>query len=136
MTDLQIAPTGDGTWDLVLESTEFGQDFVLVGATAATWLDEVSQRVVFATMTWLGESMFDITQGFPWEEGVFGKQPIEGIVEYLYQHIESVEGVDNLDEAPVIEFDSPNRRLSISCVVRAGEFVVPVHVVIEGEQQT
>ena len=128
MSDFKIEPLGDGTWDLVMEDG----DFVMVGETAATWQDEVKQRVAYAVGTWYQESAFDRDQGFPWLEGVFGKQPLEGIAALVYDHIIAVEGVEGIDDAPVLSLDTETRILTITVDVRGEGFVVPVTVEIPG----
>ena len=113
MSDFKIQAAGGGAYDLVLEDTGKGDDLVLIGDTEDTWPELVVQRVNYAVGTWLGETAFDRGLGFPWRQGVFGKQPVEGIVFLLYDAIISVPGVEAMPDAPVVEVDA-QRRASIS----------------------
>jgi hypothetical protein len=128
MTDFAIESIGDGQYDLVLTSN----DFVIVGATEDTWQDELSQRIAFAVGTWLGESAFDRSVGFPWLQGVFGKQPIDGIAALVYETISGVDGVEGIVGQPIITLDTATRVLSIAVDVRSRSFVVPVTFTTQG----
>lgn len=112
--DLQIAPFGGGRYDLVLTETEQGLDAVMIGATEATHPQAVLQRITYALGVWLGESRFDRSFGFPWEQAVFGRQPIDGVPLYLAEHIAGVEGVVDLIGTPVLLYDNEARRLLIT----------------------
>jgi hypothetical protein len=122
--DLQIEPYGGGAWDLVLSETEHGLDAVLVGDTAATHQAAVLQRLTYALLVWLGESIFDRSVGFPWEQGVFGRAPIEGIPAYLQEHAEAVDGVEGLIDAPSMFYDADARRLRIELEVQGQGFTI------------
>lgn len=126
MTDFAIEPLGNGDHDLVITAN----DFVIVGRTSDTWIDELQQRIYYALGTWHGESAWDRSKGFPWVEGVFGRQPIDGIAALIYQKILEVDGVDGIQGQPTIELDTVARQLSISCQVISGEFVVPIEAQI------
>lgn len=109
MTDILIEPIGNGEYDLALVDN----DLVLVGGTEETWPAEVAQRVTYAVCTWYGESAFDRDAGFPWREGVFGRQPIDGIAALVHEHILAVEGVQGIGSQPVLTLDTTTRKLSI-----------------------
>lgn len=118
MSDFLIEPLGDGDYDLVIED----DDFVIVGDTEETWQSYVAQNVIYTLGTWLGESAYDRSQGFPWEQGVFGKQPLEGIVALLYNHTLKAEGVKGLSVPPVIDVDRVSRKATISMQVDGEAF--------------
>lgn len=127
--DLKIEHVGDGVWDLAME----GGDFVLIGHTEATWPDLVAQRVTFAILTWLGESPFNRGDGFPWADGVFGRNPVEGIAALLHAHIVAVDGVEGLDEPPTLTLDAVTRVLTITATVRGSDWVRPIRVILQGD---
>jgi len=122
--DLQIGPVGGGAWDLVLTETEQGLDAVLVGDAEATHPAATLQRLTYALLVWLGESRFDRGVGFPWEQGVFGRAPLEGIPIYLQEHAERVEGVQGLIEPPRMFYDADQRRLRSVLKVQGEGFVL------------
>ena len=72
MSDLQIDAT-TGVWDLTLDDG----DAVLVHEISRA--AEVAQRVVYALMTWRGESVYDRGVGLPYLDGIFGFEPLPGI---------------------------------------------------------
>ncbi len=129
MSDFAIEPIGGGDWDLVLDAEG---DFVLLGETEDTRLQEVAQRVVYALGTWLGESSFDRSVGFPWLEGVFDRAPLDGISALVYERILEVDGVDGLIDQPVLLLDTAERVLTISAKVKVGAFEVPISTTIQG----
>lgn len=137
MADFQIEPIGGGDWDLSLATRADGSaDFVMIGNDDDTWVAEVTQRIVYAVGMWLGESAWDRDAGFPWIEGVFGRQPIDGIAALLYERIVEVEGCDGLAEQPVLILDTTTRRLSISVLAQIGAREVPISVTIQGPTET
>lgn len=113
-SDLQIEPVGGGRYDLVLTETEQGLDAVMAGASEATHPQAVLQRITYAIGVWLGESRFDRAFGFPWEQAVFGRNPIDGVPLYLAEHIAGVEGVVDLIGTPTLLYDNEARRLLIT----------------------
>lgn len=125
--DAQIEPIGGGDYDLVITDG----DLVLVGHTAATWQQSVKQDLEYTLGTWLGESAFDRSAGFPWRQAVFGTNPIEGIGALVYDYIVSVDGIDGLVQAPVLELDSATGRLSITAEAEGEDFAVPIPVSLE-----
>ncbi len=130
MSDFKIEAIGDGYYDLVLTD----DDFVVVGETAETWPDELQQRVTYEFGTWLGESFWDTSKGFPWLESVFGKQPIDGIAALVYEHAVAVEGVEGMNETPELSLDNETRKLTIKGTVKGEDFVVPVIVEVKAPQ--
>lgn len=118
--DFQIEPVGAGAYDLVLSETEHGLDAVLIGDDAATHPTATLQRITYACLVWLGESRFDRSVGFPWEQAVFGRNPIEGIPVLLQEQIQSVEGVEGIANTPDLLYDASTRRLVIEPVQVAG----------------
>lgn len=130
MTDFQIAPVGNGDHDLVVTDS----DFVIVGRTEDTWATELQQRIYYALGTWHSESAWDRSAGFPWLEGVFGNQPIDGISALIYQRIVEIDGVEGIEGQPVITLDTTTRSLSITCSVVGKGFIVPISAQISGAQ--
>lgn len=122
MSDLKIVPIGDGQYDLAFEN----DDLVVIGETATTWPQSVAQDVTYTLSTWFGESAFDRSVGFPWQEGVFGENPIDGVGSLVYDFIVGVDGVEGMDEAPILDFDAANSRLTINATATGREFTVPV----------
>lgn len=118
--DFQIEPVGAGAYDLVLSETEQGLDVVLVGDDAATHPAATLQRITYAVLVWLGECRFDRSVGFPWEQAVFGRAPIEGIPVLLQEQIQQVEGVEGIANIPDLLYDAAERRLVIEPVQAAG----------------
>lgn len=127
MSDFQIETIGNGDHDLVITDN----DFVLVGETEDTWQTEVVQRVRFALGTWYAESAFDRSVGFPYLEGVFGRQPLEGIQAIVTQEILDVDGVDGIEDGPTLDLDRTARVLTISVTIKGTGFVVPVVTTLE-----
>lgn len=117
--DFQIEAVGGGAYDVVLTETEHGLDFVLVGDDEATHPQATVQRCTYAIGVWLGESPFDLSVGFPWLQTVFGG-PVEGVPMLLQEHLQRVEGVDDLDKPPELLYDPAERRLVISPLEIAG----------------
>jgi len=131
--DLQIEPVGGGYYDLVLTETEHGLDAVLVGDDAATHPAATLQRITYAVGVWLGESRFDRSIGFPWEQGVFGRAPIDGLPVFLQEHIQRVEGVEGLETAPDILYDAAARRVVVPPIrVSGSEFTVDFETELSG----
>lgn len=131
MSDLQIEPAGGGSYDLVLQTVNGVDDFVLIGDDEASWPSLVQQRVTYAVGTWLEESPFDRSLGFPWEQAVFGRQPVEGIVAYLYEKIIAVDGVEALAEPPVIELNNATRQATITVQALGQAFEATVQQIIQ-----
>jgi hypothetical protein len=90
--------------------------------------------VVYALNTWFGESAFDRNAGFPWREAVFGRQPLDGIAELIYDRLISIEGVEEITDPPRLELDTVTRKLTISVAIKGNGFVVPVTTTIQGVQ--
>lgn len=131
MSDLRIYAYGDGAFDLSLTRG----DFELIGSTEDTWQDAVVQRVQYAVGTWLGESVFDTGEGFPWEQGVFGRQPVEGIASLLVLHLTQVPGVEAITSDPVIEIDNTTRRATIQVQIQGEDFESAIQLITQGVQQ-
>lgn len=119
MTDFAIANDGDG-WDLVLDDGDLVLTHTL-GLPA-----EVAQRVVYRLMTWLGESPYDLTAGVPYEQLVFGFEPVPGIVAYLVQIVLDTEGVTDVATEPDFELD--DRTLTITLAIVVGTETVPIEL--------
>ena len=118
--DFQIEPYDGGRYDLTLSETEHGLDVVLIGDTEATHPAATRQRATYATGVWLGESRFDRSIGFPWEQAVFGRQPLSGVPLLLAEHLQRVEGVEGLIGTPELLYDNVARRLVIQNVQLQG----------------
>lgn len=121
MSDFLIEPVGGGSYDAVLAETDQGLDLVLVGEDATTHPQAVLQRVTYALLTWLGESRFDRSVGFPYEQAVFGVQPVDGIPVLFQQRALAVEGVEGLANYPGLLYDPQTRRLVIEPLQLTGE---------------
>lgn len=126
MTDFLIESLGNGDHDLTITDN----DFVIVGNSEDTWAAALRQRILYAVGTWFAESAFDRSVGFPWLEGVFGRQPVDGISALVYQHITRVPGVVGIIESPTLTLDTASRRLTISCRVQGDRFEVPINATI------
>lgn len=115
MTDILLERdvNQNGQWDIVLT----GGDLSLTADTSR--LAEVAQRVVYALHTWIGESVYDLDAGVPYEEAIFGDEPAPAVVGFMRNVVESTEGVDEVLDTSFILDD--NRNLSISCTIRVGE---------------
>lgn len=100
MTDIRIANDGDG-WDLALVDG----DLELLPEDAENDGEAVAQRVVFAWMTWLGESPYARTEGTPYIGGVFGEAPAPGIGALLLQIALDVEGVADIEGEPAFDLE-------------------------------
>ena len=136
MTDFLIEHVGSGAFDLVIRDTGQGDvDFVLIGGDADTWPLEVAQRITYALGMWLNESPFAPGQGFPWVEGVMGRQPIDGIGALIYQRIVEVDGVELIIGQPVILFDSSTRVLTISAEAQPVGYAPPIPVSFQTQPQ-
>ena len=120
--DAEVEPIGNGDHDLKIVDG----DLVIVGETAETHQRAVVQRIRYAVGTFFGECPFDRSEGFPWVESVFGVQPVDGVGALLQDHISKVEGVEGLDEPPVIELDKESGRLLIQVKAKGSEFEIPV----------
>lgn len=112
MSDLQIDAT-TGVWDLALDDG----DAVLVHEVSRA--AEVAQRVVYALMTWRGESRYDRGVGLPYLDGIFGFEPLPGIAGLLSQTILDVEGVTEIIGNPDYILDGGT--LSYSVVIRVDD---------------
>jgi hypothetical protein len=112
VSDLQIDAT-TGVWDLTLEDG----DAVLVHEVSRA--AEVAQRVVYALMTWRGESRYDRGVGLPYLDGIFGFEPLPGIAGLLNQTILDVEGVTEIIGPPDYILDGG--VLSYSVVIRVDD---------------
>lgn len=112
MSDLQIDAT-TGIWDLALDDG----DAVLVHEVSRA--AEVAQRVVYALMTWRGESRYDRGVGLPYLDGIFGFEPLPGIAGLLSQTILDVEGVTEIVGQPDYILDGGT--LSYSVVIRVDD---------------
>ena len=112
MSDLQIDAT-TGVWDLALDDG----DAVLVDDVSRA--AEVAQRVVYALMTWRGESVYDRGVGLPYLDGIFGFEPLPGIAGLLSQTILDVEGVTEIVGQPDYILD--DGTLSYSVVIRVDD---------------
>lgn len=129
MSDIQIEPIGGGDHDLAI----VGGDWQLVGHTEATWPDYVIQNLRYHLGMWLGESPFDRGAGFPWREGVFGAQMLDGIGALVYAYATETEGVEGLDDAPDLVFDRATGRLFISISLKGDAW--PGAVALEVAEQ-
>jgi hypothetical protein len=112
VSDLQIDAT-TGPWDLTLVDG----DVVLVHEVSRA--AEVAQRVVYALMTWRGESVYDRGVGLPYLDGIFGFEPLPGIAALLSQTILDVEGVTEIIGPPDYILDGGT--LSYSVVIRVDD---------------
>lgn len=120
MSDLAIALVANGRYDLVIEDN----DFVVIGETEDTWQAYVVQNITYVVGVFYAESPFDRSVGFPYLEAVFGTQPIEGIVTLFNDHVLAAEGVEGLDEAPVLEFEKETQRLFVSIKAQGSDFEI------------
>lgn len=89
--------------------------------------EDVAQRVIYALMTWRGESPYDQLAGVPYLTGVFGYEPVPGIVALLRDVVARVEGVDEIVGDPVFEL-ARTRELNISISIRVGDALVPLQL--------
>jgi len=105
--DFKIANAGTG-WDLVIEDG----DLVMLEEDSE---EDIAQRVTYALMVWLGESVYDREAGVPYLDAVFGDHPLPGVTALLSQRILETEGVVDFDEPPT--FDLEDRVLSIRFVI-------------------
>lgn len=117
--DFAIHNPGTG-WDLQITNG----DLVMLAEDSAA---DVAQRVVYRLSTWRGESPFDATTGIPYLDGVFGFEPVAGVVALLRNVIETTEGVDEVIGDPDFEL-SDQRELSISCRIRVGKTEIPIQL--------
>lgn len=113
MTDFKIANGADG-WDLVLD----GGDLVLTESLGE--MEVVRQRVVYALSTWLGESVYETTAGLPYEQGIFGFEPVPGVVGLIVSRVLQVDGVDGLVGAPSFTLTEA-RVLTLSMTILVGD---------------
>lgn len=120
MPDLQIRNDGDG-FDLVVEDG----DLVMLTEIAA----DVGQRVTYHLMTWLGESPYDRRAGIPYQDVIFGFEPVPGAVALLVSEIQSIEGVAEVIGDPVSELE--DRTLSISLTLRAEDADAPINLALD-----
>lgn len=118
MTDLRVIAEGDG-YDLDIQDN----DLVLIGGDDDTWLEAVAQRVRYALHTWQGESVFDRDAGLPYIDGIFGRQPVEGIGFLFYSAITDVDDVTGVEDLN-LELDRETRKLTVSARVRVDARVV------------
>jgi len=124
VTDFAIANTGGG-FDLDIVD---GDLVLTAGISRAA---EVAQRVTYRLMTWLGESPYQTTAGIPYEDVVFGFEPVPGTASLLVQVILDTEGVDGLAEDPVFVLGD-DRQLSIAVAITVGEDTVPISLALDG----
>lgn len=124
MSDLLIRDTS-GQWGLVLVD---GDAVLTSNRTHVTRLEEVGQRITFRLMTWLRESVYDRSAGIPYPDGIFGHEPVEGVVALLTQEILETEGVDGVSGQPT--YDLTDGLLTITAIVQVGDetfdYVLPV----------
>lgn len=119
---MDLAISNDGTgWDLKLTDG----DLVMHVEDSA---EDVAQRVVYRLSTWRGESPFDALAGVPYLDGVFGYEPVAGVVALLRNVIETTEGVAEVLGDPDFVLDQTTRTLAISCVIRVGTAEVPIQL--------
>ncbi len=117
--DFAIYNPGTG-WDLQLVDG----DLVMLAEDSAS---DVAQRVIYRLSTWRGESPFDALAGVPYLDGVFGYEPVAGVVALLRNVIETTEGVDEVIGDPDFVLDE-TRTLEISCKIRVGTAEVPIQL--------
>lgn len=127
MSDLKIAYHSGGSYDIAIEEN----DFTLVGDDQGSYADEVRQRVIYSVGVWQGESAFDRTVGFPWEQGVFGRTPIEGITSLLYEYVAGVDGVESVDETPTLVLDRATRKLTANVSATISGYSESVQLVVQ-----
>lgn len=124
MTDLLIVDNEPGPgWDLAIVDG----DVVLTGTLGRA--AEVAQRVVYRLKTWLGESVYDRRAGQPYFDGIFGEEPVEGVVAALLQVILDTEGVDDVVGDPEFEL-TPGRELTIAATIVVGDDTAPVNLTV------
>ena len=121
MTDWAIERGAD-SWDLLIENG----DIVWTGSVSL--FAEVSQRVTYRVMTWLGESVYDRNAGVPYLELVFGETVTAAVVSLLTAIIRETDGVDEIIETPTFLLDPTTRVLSVSCVIKVGTEEGPVSI--------
>lgn len=114
MTDIAITNDGDG-WDLELVDGDL--------RLLADRDEVVAQRLVFRLSTWRGESTYDRAAGIPYIGGVFGVQPISGILGLFDRETLATEGVDEIIDRSYLLDD---RALSVTLRVRASDSDVSV----------
>lgn len=122
MTDFAIAIDANGGYDLDLVDG----DLVLTHTISRA--REVSQRVIYRVCTWLGQSPYDVRAGVPYEQVVFGFEPVPGVAGLLQAEIADTEGVDEFADEPTFELDG--RTLTIYAPIRIGAEDVPITVEI------
>jgi len=86
-----------------------------------TGLDLIRQRIKQRLLTIQGEWFLDTQIGIPWFDEVFRKRPNRDVVEGLIvSTIQETEGVEEVQEFE-LEFDAPQRRLSVRFVALTEE---------------
>lgn len=93
----------------------------------------VGQHAKIRLEVWFGESVYDREAGVPYLEGVFGKQPYEGIVFILTERLATtlgVESVRNVFES--FDYDNDLRTLRIQPQVVVSDEPVNFTVEIQG----
>ena len=82
-------------------------------------IDEIKQRITYALGTFQGEWFLDYSEGFPWFQIVFKKpnNPSQ-IQDQITNKLLETEGVIEILEVPVIQFDTQTRISSITVNVR------------------
>jgi hypothetical protein len=97
MKDFKIRHIGSGVYDLELDDDG---DLVEVEGD-----EETINHLTYRLHTWLGESPYDRSEGFPYIGGVFGNQPLEGIAGLFQVYIGQTRGVRSIRPIPSIDLD-------------------------------
>lgn len=123
--DAKVVHVGGGSYDLDLVDTEYGLDLQAIGGDSDTHAAATAQRMQYEFGVWLGESPFDRSAGFPWEQAVFGRGPIEGVAELVYTRALAVEGVDDVESMPEMFLNSETRVLTMTMPrINGADFVI------------
>lgn len=118
---MDVAIANDGTgWDVVLVDG----DVVMHTEDSP---EDIAQRVVYRLMTWSGESPYDKAAGVPYLDGVFGFEPVPGVVALLVDVMAKTEGVDEVID-PLFTLD--NDTLTITATLRIGVDEIPLNLLI------
>ena len=112
--DIAIEDTGGGVWDIVLEDGDYK-------LTTEGSVSDVAQKVVYAWMTWLGESPYNTNQGLPHDQILGSNEPIEGISGLYALAAQEVPGVDELVQFDFVEPTAAEFKLQISATIRVGQ---------------
>ena len=129
MPDFQITnPTG-AQWDLDLVDG----DLVLYDASTPEGnAAAVAQRVVYALMTWLGESVYSPGEGAPHLEVLGSLAGAEGLAGLYALIVQRVPGVDEITDFAYDPPAHPDFVLRVSMSIRAGSIEVPIALAIPG----